>query len=280
MVYAISTLELIGTSPRDRRLFAMDPISISSALEDRVVEPTSRRVFLPVAPSFARKLVIPDDLSSVDSFDDRRYSDVPSARSLTAFRRASPLGSAVPPTAGTGAAAGVGAGIVGGSASRAGSSPIGSGMGGMQPPPSPAQVPVRPQPVRVSLLSSPPPQPKSRRSWRRLLPRLRGSGSSSNEDRERPEDRRTTCLPRKPNRRSRVGTTASDRPRSSGNGNSFARLPKLGAVDVSNEPHSFAGFRQKPWYLVSEEGSSVSSSEWDVSVRAPSSLESRHHRLR
>ena len=55
-------------------------------LADRESPPHARRVFLPVAASFARKLNLPDDASSVDSLDDRRYSDVPSVRSISLAR--------------------------------------------------------------------------------------------------------------------------------------------------------------------------------------------------
>lgn len=260
--------------------------------------PSQRRLFLPVAPSFVRKLNVNDDAWSVDSLDDRRYSDVPSIRSQprTPARGATgplPRGSPRPPARGPPRnAPRTGASLAAPSARRAPASP---------PQAAPPRMP-RPAPHQ----SARPP----RRQWRFLFasraPPAHAAPVPDDDDEAAAEGARalrwaalTTCLPSKKAYRSRRASRAAehgtDRPRSAAllhspdcvhvaAESSFSRMPKLkgscaacgaaSSADPLSEPHSFGGFRAKPWYQFPE-GSSVSSGEWDQPAAPRSSGSSR-----
>ncbi len=388
-------------------------------LADRESPPHPRRVFLPVAASFARKLNIPDDASSVDSLDDRRYSDVPSVRSVSlarakresnALQRSRELSALQPtpppaeeedyvdstpqprelsnfqeraysnlqprrelsnlnlPTSSIGPST---SSSIGTQSISLAAIPFNhrrtqpaTKTEGVSPPPTPThrrKAPLLAEPTPATL---PAHETKVRRSWRRrLLPKFfapaepgpptdevkissmrrrptessrRGTESSFRRRREdstavptmttsrhQPEapanarrgdlahddtmatrsPRRTeharrrtesrsgearsgtgwgACLPTRSQRRhSRL---QGDRPRDGTA--SYSRLPRPracaacggGADPLAAEPHSFGGFRQKPWAAAElPEGSSVSSGEWDVALRAPSNLERRRN---
>lgn len=275
---------------------------MSLVMEDETQSEPRARVFLPAAPSFMRKLSHPDEVSSVESSDERRYSDVPSMGALPCPRQQCPKLQYM----------------------------------SNELPVFPSQAPKKPQPVRL-VFDSQERTKSGRLSWRRLFSsrlerrqgkrkaKAAGKGPLGDDPPLEAVDRNILesaidddlpyAKPQTPRRHRRpivdpvrwAAMACLPRPRTSRasesrkhrvplnydevipdnhhevytcaehtSGLSFSRLPKsktcgaCGVTDPLNEPNSFAGFRSRPWYLYPE-GSSISSSDWDTACNTPSS---------
>lgn len=254
----------------------------------RLGDSQARRVFLPVAPSFVRKLHVMDDASSVDSGDDRRYSDVPSMSTL-------PRPSAAPsiaedPTPSPRSVSGASGASFAVSSATLRPKPVHP----VADPPKARGVWRRlfggREPKAPKNATKAPPAKQTAKPTRRRAPRADdieamdpSLGVSHVED-DLPDARPATpprtrldplrwatlaCLPKNRGARARRSTREhADRreEHDHSTGSSLSRLPKgqrpTPPVDPLNEPNSFAGFRTRPWYLFPE-GSSVSSGDWD-----------------